>query len=109
MRFFRLQGFALLFSVALTFGFIASAHQQLAYSQELTGGLEGTVKDPSGAVVPRAKIVITGTALIGSKVLVTDSSGYYHFANLPAGTYALTVSAEGFETLKRAGMVIDTG
>jgi hypothetical protein len=69
--------------------------------QETTGGLQGTVKDPSGAVVPNAKVVATTSTLVGEKVVNTDSSGYYRFANLPPGDYTLTVSADGFTTVKR--------
>src|SRR5215469_13466694 len=70
-------------------------------AQETTGGLQGTVKDPSGAVVPNAHVAVTGAALVGSKELDTDGSGYYRFTNLPPGTYTLTVTAKGFETVKR--------
>jgi hypothetical protein len=78
-------------------------------AQETTGGLQGTVKDPSGAVVASAQVVVTGTNLVGSKQVVTDSSGYYRFSNLPPGTYVLTVKAPGFETLKREGLVLEVG
>src|SRR5512137_1119717 len=71
------------------------------HAQETTGGLQGVVKDPSGAVVPEAHVVVAGTSLVGSKELDTDSGGYYRFANLPPGTYTITVSAKGFATVKR--------
>jgi hypothetical protein len=77
--------------------------------QETTGGLQGTVKDASGAVVSKAKVELTGTGLGGSKSLQTDSSGYYRFANLPPGSYAVTVTASGFSELKREGIVIEVG
>ena len=70
-------------------------------AQETTGGLQGTVKDPSGAVVPNAKIVVTASTLVGEKSLETDGSGYYRFANLPPGTYTITVTGSGFDTAKR--------
>ena len=73
------------------------------FSQETTAGLQGTVKDPSGAVVPNAQIVVAGTTLIGDKQTKTDSSGYYRFANLPPGTYSITVKAQGFKTVKQEG------
>jgi hypothetical protein len=98
-----------MFAVALALGFTATTIQQSVYGQETTGGLQGTVKDPSGAVVPGAKITITSTSLMGSKVLVTDTSGYYRFANLPAGTYSVSVSAKGFDTSKRDGLTIEVG
>src|ERR1017187_10394318 len=61
------------------------------FAQETTGGLQGTVKDPSGALVSKAQVALTGTSLIGEKNLETDNSGQYHFANLPPGVYAVTV------------------
>jgi outer membrane receptor protein involved in Fe transport len=78
-------------------------------AQETTGGLQGTVKDPSGAVVAHARVVATGTTLVGTKESLTDSSGYYRFANLPPGVYTLTVTAEGFDTLKREGLNLEVG
>jgi hypothetical protein len=78
-------------------------------AQETTGGLQGTVKDPSGALVAHAHVVVTGTTLVGSKEDLTDSAGYYRFANLPPGSYTLTVKAEGFETLKREGITLEIG
>jgi len=80
-----------------------------ALAQETTGGLQGVVKDPSGAVVPRAKIVVTASSLVGSKELETDASGYYRFANLPPGSYTITVTAKGFKTVKREGVVLEVG
>jgi len=78
-------------------------------AQETTGGLQGTVKDPSGAVVSAAQVVVTGSTLVGSKQVLTDSSGYYRFANLPPGAYTITVKAEGFDTLKRGGLTLEVG
>jgi hypothetical protein len=80
-----------------------------ALAQETTGGLQGTVKDPSGAVVSKAHVVITGSSLVGEKTADTDASGYYRFANLPPGSYAITVVAKSFKTFKREGLVVEVG
>jgi hypothetical protein len=80
-----------------------------ALAQETTGGLQGTVKDPSGALVPHAQVVVTGSSLAGSKEAETDGSGYYRFANLPPGTYTITVTAAGFKTVKRDGLILEVG
>jgi hypothetical protein len=109
MRKFRLQSAALLVFTAGALSFAPVAFQTPAYCQETTGGLQGTIKDPSGAVVPKAKLVLTSTSLMGSKELVTDSSGYYRFANLPPGTYTLEVVAQGFKTEKREGINVGVG
>jgi hypothetical protein len=95
--------------MAFAVGLTALTFEQTAYAQETTGGFQGTVKDPSGAVVPRAHVVVTGSTLVGSKEVVTDSSGYYRFSNLPPGTYLLTVKAEGFDTLKRENVELEVG
>ncbi len=55
MRFVRLQGMALTFALLLAFGFTATMTEQPAYSQETTGGIQGTVKDSSGALVSGAR------------------------------------------------------
>ncbi len=79
------------------------------FGQETTGGLQGTVKDPSGAVVSKAQVVLTGTSLVGAKSLETDNSGYYHFANLPPGTYKVRISSDGLETFESYSISLHTG
>jgi len=103
MRFFRFQ------SAMLVLGAVLALLAPSLFAQETTGGLQGTVKDTSGAVLAQARVVVTGSTLVGAKEAVTDSTGYYRFSNLPPGTYTLTVTAPGFETLKREGLVLEVG
>src|ERR1700739_1198906 len=79
------------------------------YAQETTGGLQGTVKDASGAVVAGAHVVVKSPALAGDKSLDTDSTGYYRFANLAPGVYSIEVSAKNFKTVKRDGVALEIG
>jgi hypothetical protein len=109
MRFSSLKNLTFALIVALTLGFALTASQQSAYSQETTGGLQGSVKDPSGAVVAGADVKVTTPTLVGFKEVVTDSAGYYRFANLPPGTYTIVIKAQGFETLKRDNVVLEVG
>src|SRR5438270_6694880 len=79
MRKLRLESALVAVLMAAALAFAPAMLERPAFSQETTGGLQGSVKDPSGAVVPKAKVVLTSSAMVGSKELVTDSSGYYRF------------------------------
>ena len=109
MRFTRFQNSILGISLLVVTGFVAQTLQQPAYSQETTGGIQGTVKDQSGAVVAGAAVRATTPTLVGSKETQTDSAGYYRFANLPPGNYTITVKASGFDTLIRENVLLEVG
>jgi|HubBroStandDraft_6_1064221.scaffolds.fasta_scaffold01789_2 hypothetical protein len=81
----------------------------LLFAQETTAGIQGTVKDSSGAVVSNAHVIVKSPALAGDKVLESESTGYYRFANLPPGVYTVEVSAKGFKTVKREGLTLEVG
>jgi Carboxypeptidase regulatory-like domain len=74
---------------------------QPSRAQETTGGLQGTIKDRSDAVIPNARVSVKASTLVGEKEVTTDGSGYYRFANLPPGVYSVAVSAKGFQTITR--------
>ena len=77
-----------------------------AYCQLYDGSIAGTVTDPSGAVVPGAKVVATdvdkGFAFPGT----TDGAGHYLLRSIPPATYNVSVEAAGFETQRKQGVVI---
>jgi len=72
------------------------------------GSLSGTLKDPSGAVVPRAKITLVNAALRSEFRAVSDGQGFYSFPNLRVGHYDMTIEAAGFKTQKKTNLTIDT-
>ena len=80
-----------------------------ALAQETTGGIQGAVKDPTGAVIPNATVEISGPALIGKKTSVSDTGGYFHFAQLPPGTYTVVVTAPGFAAQTLNELDVKTG
>ncbi|MGE5112167.1 MAG: carboxypeptidase regulatory-like domain-containing protein [Acidobacteriaceae bacterium] len=88
---------------------VAAVFVATTFAQETTAGLQGTVKDPQGAVVSKATVEVTSPTLIGVKKLETDASGYYRFSNLPPGAYTITVTAQGFRTLKQSGVNLEVG
>ncbi len=79
------------------------------FGQETTAGMQGTVKDPSGSVVPKATVEVTSPALIGMKKMETDSGGFFRFSNLPPGDYNVQVSATGFRTVRREAVPLAVG
>lgn len=70
-----------------------------------SGLLTGTVKDPSGAVVPNAKLTLLSAAG-EERTGTTSEDGSYRFPLLPPGAYTLTVTAEGFQAYKATGISI---
>jgi hypothetical protein len=62
-----------------------------------TGAIAGTVSDPSGALVPRAAVVIDSQGTGERRDLATDAEGNFSVQFLPPGKYDLTVQAAGFE------------
>ena len=80
------------------------------HAQTSTGEMTISVKDASGAVIPAAQVKITGTE---TKALVrsvhTDANGYVDVPLLPPGTYTATVTAPGFKTYVRSGLLVSVG
>ena len=67
--------------------------------------IAGTVRDASGAVLPGVSVEASSATLIEkARTAVTDGSGQYRLINLPPGSYALTMSLQGFTTVRREGL-----
>jgi Carboxypeptidase regulatory-like domain/TonB-dependent Receptor Plug Domain len=77
------------------------------YSQETTGNIQGTVKDPNGAVVPNA--TVTATNPQRSYTATTNEGGDYNFNNLPPGMYTVEVTSAGFSTVTRKDVPVELG
>ncbi|MGA3210965.1 MAG: carboxypeptidase-like regulatory domain-containing protein [Terriglobales bacterium] len=77
---------------------------KLGYGQDVNASLSGTVTDPSGAVIPGAKLTLTDEATGFTAKFVSDTAGEYAFHNLPPGKYDLDVSANGFKSTKQNGI-----
>lgn len=67
-------------------------------AQEVTGAITGTVRDPSGAVVPNASVTATNVQMGTAWPTKTNAAGVYNLPRLPIGQYAVRVAAQGFKT-----------
>ena len=68
--------------------------------QSTFGTILGTVKEPTGAVVPKAVVVLTNTGTSAKRSTITDDVGTYQFTNADVGTYSLTIEAIGFQKVE---------
>src|SRR6185436_3393382 len=65
-----------------------------------TGGLTGTVIDPSNAAVPNATVTITNLETNQMRTTMTGQDGVYKFTLLAPGTYRVKFEAPGFQSLE---------
>jgi Carboxypeptidase regulatory-like domain len=75
-------------------------------AQESTARLLGTVKDPTGAVVPGAGIVAKNMATGLERKTLADTSGEYSIPQLPIGQYTITAESAGFKTSTVTDLVL---
>jgi hypothetical protein len=69
--------------------------------------LEGTVTDPSDAVIPNARVEVENVGTGTSRTVETSASGYYRVGSLPPGNFTMRVSAEGFQTSVHEDVVLE--
>ncbi len=78
-------------------------------AQRDLGTITGTVTDPQGAAVPRAKVTITEDATGLSYVVETSDTGDYVRPALKPGTYTVTAEAQGFRRVAQKNVVVEGG
>jgi len=78
------------------------------FGQDITGTIEGTVLDPSGAAVPKAKVSVINTDRNQVvRTVTTETSGVYSAVLLPIGHYSVKAEAAGFKTETITGIVLN--
>lgn len=106
MRFTYLKAPVLAFAISLGAGSMLLT-LQTAQCQVTTAAIHGTVTDPSGAVVPGAKITALNTATGISTETTANQSGYYTFPSLQVGgPYRITIQAPGFMKFQSTGVML---
>ena len=72
------------------------------FSQARIGSLQGVVKDPTGALVPNAKVTVTQPVTGYHQTVQTDLQGSFKLVNLPFNTYKVRAEAPGFQPVERS-------
>src|ERR1051326_5330130 len=67
-----------------------------APAQDATGRVIGVITDPSGSVIPKAKVTVTNVETRATQDTVSDVDGSYQVLLLPIGTYTISAEAPGF-------------
>jgi len=93
-----------LFAAALSFAVTAHA-QGVGASADIVG----TITDPSGAAIPKAKVTATDTAKGLSRATFTDERGEYRLSGLAPSTYDVSVEAQSFQSATEHNVVLTVG
>ena len=72
-----------------------------------TATLSGNVTDPSGAVVPQAKVIVHGLSTGTDRITKSDAAGNYDVPSLQPGNYSVTVQAVGFSDFKVPSVTLE--
>ena len=87
-------------TLGLAFGLVLLP--ALAFAQ---ASITGVVKDTSGAVLPGVTVEVASPVLIEkTRSTVTDGTGVYRFVSLLPGTYSVSFTLTGFQTVRREGV-----
>ena len=78
-----------------------------AHADNLYASIRGTVVDPTGAVVPDAKLTATNLATGLSYSATSSKDGLFAFLQLPIGDYSVKVERAGFKTLTEGHIHLD--
>ena len=93
--------------IALSLAFVLLTLSAIVSWAGAGGSVSGTVRDASGAVLPKATVTATNIDTRVRQTVQTDDKGFYAFPSLPVGHYDLEVQGAALRPYRRAGIVID--
>jgi hypothetical protein len=70
------------------------------------GSISGTVRDPQGAAIPRAEVIIEEETTGQARTVRTDEDGDYSAQSLPVGRYSVSVAPQGFKKTVATGIEV---
>ena len=97
---------ALLSAVTLL---VLLASTALTQTQAINGSVRGRVLDQAGAPIAGAQVDAANDATGFTRAQDTQDDGYYVIANLPLGTYTVSIQKSGFTTERHTSVVLNAG
>ena len=85
------------YSIRVALGVVCILFAAGSANAQFKAGVQGTVTDSSGGLVPEAKVTLTNTETAKSQEVTASGEGFYRFTGLAPGKYALTVEKEGYK------------
>src|SRR5690242_20167987 len=105
-----LTGSRSVISVTLLLAFALLQNAPMLHAQAVSiATVTGRVTDEQGAVVPNARIQITGLNTRSVYNAASNEDGIYTVPNLPIGAYTLEATVQGFQTYVQTGIVLRVG
>src|SRR3954453_9872555 len=98
MNFLKRITVSLSFSILAALIVVAVSQISSAQTTISTGSIQGTITDPSGAVLSGVKVTITNKATGRSFTAITNASGLYTSGALTPGDYVARAQAAGFKS-----------
>jgi len=95
------------FARATRLAFAAFLFSSLAFGQSDLGSITGYVKDPTGATIPNANVVVKNQDSGAERQAKTNDSGYYAVTNIQPGVYSVTADAAGFKKYEAQNNKLD--
>ena len=102
------KNLSLKFLTLLVLSFVLGMGQVFAQST-VTGGINGTVTDPQGRVVPNAALTVTNVGTNSSVTATTNEDGGFRVTNLQPGTYRVETTVSGFAPYKADNVIVEVG
>ena len=95
----------ILFYTPLALAAVAS----FAHAQTITGSVNGTITDASGAAVPNAHVTVTNVQTGVSSTTESSGSGVYNVRFLQVGQYKVTIESQGFAPQTLGPFALEAG
>lgn len=95
--------------ITAAFIFVVMLIVSASLHAQTTGTISGTVTDPSGAVVPKAKVVLRNQSSGDARQTVSNGEGAFSFGLVVPGAYDLKIEAQGFKSWQSRGVQVNPG